>query len=143
MTSDLVREMEQQQADAQRHALDLVNAIALLNSQIKPLEGLKARAVDELKEYLLLNDLTELVDGETGAAAKLQDRTSAETFDLVRASERDPEAVLEAGHIGALSADSRMLDRHSGAGWIDVLRKYRMPGRITTALYVEGKDKAK
>ncbi len=146
MTSNpLTEAMEQDKITAERHALDLVNAIAVLHAQLKPLEDTKKRAVDQLKQWMALEGLGELRDGEHGLVARLQDRKGTPVYDLVRLVKDDKiEALIDAAAAGMARIDHAMLARFrkdAGASWADTLAHYEMPGTGSTALIVEKEER--
>lgn len=140
-TDELMETMAGEVAEARRAAIDLVALIAGLNSELRPLEDAKKKAVEQLKQYLTLNGLDSLADDERGIVARLQDRKGSPTFDLVTlAKETDGYALIEAAMAGMARIDATMLARFrkdAGAGWADVVAKYEMPSTGTTALIVE------
>lgn len=140
MTTDaLQREMEAEQAAVMRALLDDLNELALINDTMSPLTARKAVLTERIKQGMGLQDLTELADGETGVAGRIQERTSAPTYDLTNANMND---LAAAGAAGMLRLDHVMFDRfrkQSGAVWADQLARLAMPGSLTTALTVEKK----
>lgn len=141
MTTDFEREIEAQDAHAKQHMEDLAHAIAVLNEQLKPLEDAKKRAVDELKQLMLLSDTNELPVPEFGITARIQDRKGTPTYDLVRLVESTEgcEALVSAAGAGMVRIDNTMLSRFrkdAGASWADAIARVEMPGTSTQALVV-------
>ena len=144
-TSDLIRSMEAERAEAQSHALDLALTVLTLAEQMKPLEAARKRAQDELKQWLALNGES-LVDGERGIIARLQERKGTPTYDMIRAVEsvEGCEALVAAATAGMVRIDHVMLARFrkdAGAGWADLLARFEMASTGSVALIVERKDK--
>ena len=137
--AELLRELAADEAAASSHMLDLVAAIALLNDELRPIEAAKKRAVDELKQLMALDDLTEVRDGERGITAKIQERRGTPTFDLVSAVQAGV-SLTEAATAGMLKLDHAALSlfrKNAGATWADALAKYEVPGTGSVALLVE------
>ena len=141
----LARSMEAEQAQAERHALELVNIIAALNIAIRPQEAEKAKAVDALKQYMTLRNLSVLEDAETGRVAKITDRESSPLYDLVSLAKAGNMGILaDAALAGLLRVDHVALKRFrdgNGASWLDELWRYQMPGSTTVVLTVSEGDR--
>lgn len=141
MTSEFDREIEAQDARATASMLDLAYSIAELNEALKPLEDAKKKYVEQLKQAMLLSDLTELHDAERGITARIQDRKGTPTYDLVRLVDSPDgcEALVAAAGAGMVRIDNTMLTRFrkdAGAAWADAIERVSMPGTGTQALVV-------
>lgn len=133
------------QATEQRQMLDLVATVATLGDEISRLDKMREAAMAQLRQYLDLNGLDSLRDGERGITARLQDRKGTPVYDLVSlAKDTDGYALIEAASAGMARIDHVSLSRFrkdAGAGWADLIAKYELPGTGTTALLVE-RDKS-
>ena len=95
-----------------------------------------------IKDFLALSGETELVDGERGIVAWLESRGGGHTYDLASLVQNEPDAaliLLQCAVLMAVRLDDTIITRAqkgNGAGWIDTLLKYRMPGTGTLALRV-------
>lgn len=95
-----------------------------------------------VKDFLAAADERELLDGEAGVAAWIEERAGTPTFDLlsmVAAEAKAADVLLSAAAAGLIRIDNTALvrlDKNNGAVWIDLLKKYRMPGTGTSALHV-------
>lgn len=139
MTTDAFT-LADDQAVGQRQMLDLVAAVATLGDEIARLEKMREQAKAQLRQYLELNGLDSLRDGELGVTVRLQERKGADTFDLVSAAETHPDAVIAAAKAGMARLDAVMFTRFrkdAGASWADRIDGYRMPGTGSTAMVVE------
>lgn len=144
-TDDLARVMEQERADRKREMLDAVNELATIASILKPLDARRELLRGQVKQYLELEGIEVLADGETGAAAKVQERHGQPPYDLVSAAatEDGEQAIMHAASGGYLRVDHAMLERFrkgNGATWADTLARYAGPEPITTALIITGKE---
>ena len=142
MTSDpLTDAMEQDKMATERQMLGYVAELALINETLSPLTRRKADLTERVKQWMALEGLGELRDGEHGLVARLQDRKGTPVYDLVRlAHDTDGYSLIEAAIAGMARIDHESLSRFrrdAGASWADVVAKYEMPGRGTTALIVE------
>ena len=70
MTSDVEQDVADEAAAQRVQMIDLIAAIEMLRQEIKPLEEMRKRAVDELKTYMGLSGLDTLEDQERGLVAK-------------------------------------------------------------------------
>lgn len=139
--TDFEREIEAQDARTTASMLDLAHTIAELNEALKPLEDAKKKAVEQLKQAMLLSDLNELHDAERGITARIQERKGTPTYDLVRLVESTEgcEALVSAAGAGMVRIDNTMLSRFrkdAGASWADAIARVEMPGTGTQALVV-------
>ncbi len=138
---DLGREMERDAAATEAKMLEAVRELALIAEAMRPLTARQTELRDQVKQFMTLNGLDELADRETGVVAKIQDRNSTPTYDLVSAVERGhDQALVHAASAGMLRLDHTMLQRFrkaNGAWWAETIARYEMPGTSTTALIVE------
>ena len=137
---DVTRAIETTAATEREHALALMQSIMLLNRELSPLVAAKQRAVNELKQRMLLNREETIYDHERGIVAYIQRRAGTPVYDLLRACEAEPGVVTSAGLAGVLRLDHQLFSRfraRSGSRWADHLASYEMPGQGTDALLVE------
>ena len=94
------------------------------------------RVSDLLRAYLEKHG-GELVDGERGLRAFLQEREGPGAFDLVRAARLDPALIVWAAETGLLRMDADAFEalQDSHVECLGV-KNYRMPGKPTTVLKV-------
>lgn len=133
MTSEFDRDLEAQEANAQRHMLDLIEVIYETGKAAKPLEDAREQAKAQLRQLMALNGLDELADHERGLYARIQHRSAPATFDAVRLVESSDgcEALVAAARAGMVRIDPKMLDRfrtEAGATWADRIAEKRIPG---------------
>ena len=137
MTNDVEQDVAAEAGATRVQMIDLIAAIEMLRKEIKPLEEMRKRAVDELKTYMGLSGLDALEDPERGLVAKMQPRGSAERCNLSRASDA---TVLAAAHAaGVLRVDMKAVRRlhgNEGETWTDELIRLAMPGDTTYALVI-------
>lgn len=118
-------------------AIELLDELAAINEEIAPLKKRKDAITDQLKQFMALNDMRELRDGELGITARMQERNKPPSYDLASAPE---ESVVQAARNHLLSLDHtsfKRLRNNDGALWMDMLAKYEMPGGIVEALIIE------
>lgn len=84
-----------------------------------------------LKGYMEVTEETELVDGENGVAAKLQERQASGTLDLQELAQAHPDIVVMLARDGGLKADLKVIDGLTYAGQ---LVDYMRPGSTSYAL---------
>ena len=84
-----------------------------------------------LKDYMEVTEETELVDGENGVAAKLQERQASGTLDLQELAQAHPDIVVMLARDGGLKADLKVIDGLTYAGQ---LVDYMRPGSTSYAL---------
>lgn len=131
-------------AESRRAALEALNEIALINEALSPLEARKRALTATVRSYMGMNMATSMRDGETGVVARIQERRGSPTYDLatLAAGEGAP-AIIDAARAGMLRVDAVMLDRFrkaAGAIWADDIASVAMPGALTYALIVTGKE---
>lgn len=141
-TADEVMAAVQQDAlSAERYALELLSELALINETLAPVEKRKKEVTESLKQYMALQGMDSLRDGEHGLTARFQDRKGTPVYDLVSlARDTDGLALIRAAEAGMARIDHPMLTRFrkdAGASWADVIHKYEMPGTGTSALVLE------
>lgn len=142
MTDDFARAIEAEDAKRRSHLEDLIKGIAVVNEQLKPLEAIKKRLSDELKQEMALGDLEEIPVPEAGVIARIKRRNGPTTYDLVRLAETSEgcEAIVSAAGMGMTRIDPVALERfrsNNGAVWADLIASKAVPGQGTDALYVE------
>lgn len=124
----------------EQHAMNLVKAINTLNKQISPLEETKKELVKELKQWMGLSKIVVLYEPERALVAQLQDRKGVPVYDLVSlVGAGKGDALISAASAGMARIDHTMFTRFrndSGSQWADMIAKYEMPGKGTTALIV-------
>lgn len=86
---------------------------------------------DILKSYMEVTDETELIDGENGVAAKLQERQASGTLDLQELAQAHPDIVVMLARDGGLKADLKTINDLTYAG---ELVDYMRPGSTSYAL---------
>jgi hypothetical protein len=86
---------------------------------------------DILKGYMEVTDETELIDGENGVAAKLQERQASGTLDLQELAQAHPDIVVMLARDGGLKADLKTINDLTYAG---ELVDYMRPGSTSYAL---------
>lgn len=86
---------------------------------------------DILKGYMEVTDETELIDGENGVAAKLQERQASGTLDLQELAQAHPDIVVMLARDGGLKADLKAINDLTYAG---ELVDYMRPGSTSYAL---------
>ena len=86
---------------------------------------------DILKSYMEVTDETELIDGENGVAAKLQERQASGTLDLQELAQAHPDIVVMLARDGGLKADLKAINDLTYAG---ELVDYMRPGSTSYAL---------
>ena len=140
MTNDFNFESLIDTGGDERHAMELVQAINTLNKQISPLEATKKELVNELRQWMGLSKVVVLYEPERSLTAQLQDRKGVPTYDLVSlVGAGKGDALISAASAGMARIDHQMLTRFrndSGSQWADLIAKYEMPGKGTTALIV-------
>lgn len=116
---------------ARKQALDAVasaNGIGDTDEHIKALR-------EQIRQWMALNDRTELVDGETGIEVTLRTSYDAPTYD-VRTLVQSPEgraALLEAAEqVGMVQIVHKSVEaaEKTGASFIERLAMCRMPGGV-------------
>mgnify|MGYP005812594631 FL=1 len=84
-----------------------------------------------LKGYMEVTEETELIDGENGVAAKLQERQASGTLDLRELAQAHPDIVVMLARDGGLKADLKAINDLTYAG---ELVDYMRPGSTSYAL---------
>ena len=119
----------------QRAAGGMLARYVDLRHRIAKLEKEKELLVDFIKNWLRDNPGEELVDGEAGIRARLQERQGTPEYD---AASMPPALVLWAQGQHLLGFNHKGALEHAGmCAEGDALVTYRMPGKMTEALVVE------
>ena len=131
MTSDLMRNDDL----AQRAAVGMLKRYVDLRHNIATMEKERELMAGFIKRWLEDNPGEELMDGELGIGAHLQERQGAPEYDTTSM----PDAmILWAKEQHLLRMDAKMAALHIGKSVVgDDLQRYKMPGRPTVALQVE------
>lgn len=151
--AEALAEMDRQEQDRERaKVLDAIAELEIIDGEIKPLEKRKEQLAALVKSYLELNadelDKDEKgqpylmgYDGSTGRV--LQERHAADTFDCVALVKDCPDdavlsagvsALVDAAEAGMVSINASMVAKHSGATWIDRIKRVAQPGAVSVAL---------
>ena len=127
-------------AKLERDRADALAAVALANHIDGELNQHIEALRDQAKQYLALEGLDSLRDGETGVEVVLQQRKGTPTYNVPRllGLAGGAEALLGAGQqLGMVRIDHKALERARAAApaaWLDLIASVQEPGQGTTAL---------
>jgi hypothetical protein len=128
-----------------RDAEELAEQIADIKEEIKPLSAEEKKLVGELKRYMQVNELMEVLAPESNVRAYI--KTSRQhTYDLPSLVTHDSKAgeyLAEAARAGVLvvnhSALEAFIKNTGGSAWATALMRYHDEAGGNEALYVERK----
>lgn len=95
-----------------------------------------------LKAFIEANGNEAVEDGELAVRARLNPRSTTPLYDMISCAntEAGAQAILEAARAGFVRVDHKMLTdfrKRAGAGWGDIIDRYRMPAGATGAIYID------
>lgn len=120
-----------------RKALDVLDELAIIKENLSALKARESVLVDQLKQYMQLEDVEAFTDEERGITAHLQHRDGTPQYDLVNAPEH---AVIMAAKAMLLKLDHAAFQRlrgNNGATWMDDLARFEMPTAGSEALIIK------
>lgn len=125
----------------ERQAFELMAGYVDARNEANRAKGFQDGIGNTIKGYLERNG-GGLEDFERGNIAKLQTRVGAQELDAMTLAAKEPGLLVELASHGCLKLDPAAFKSFSGkAIFHDNSKKYLIPGRETTALVVEHKEK--
>ena len=115
----------------EEQALALLADTSELRKRMRDDKSVESKGTKALKDFLMDHDMIELINGEIGMAAKLQERQSSGTLNLRELARDHPDVLVQLALDGALKGDIKAIDDLPYAG---DLVDYLLPGKSSYAL---------
>lgn len=127
----------QEQATSERAAMEWQAAAYAQEKEAHTKQGNKLEeARDKLKDFMTLEDIDELVDGETGYGVELDQPRRITTWDVEHMPDQ---LIIDLAHRGLLTVNTKAFDalrKAAGSPVLDAAEKYRMIGEGAAPLMV-------